>query len=199
MNLRINSRFSSLKQESSSDSRYKKRSPYNRSDYSNNSFKSNNKYKKENSGFLNKVILENENKQREKLLNLDNFPELSNVSNNNQKSKISNKKELNCSFKDSIEKVEEIIIDNKLPSGWIQISKNTIFTPPLTISSEEPLINYSKIIYNLCKNYDNYIENYITVWGEEEYINMHHFPNYEAIEDSDESDIEPESSSSDID
>jgi len=199
MNLKTNSRFSFLKDESNTFSMYKKRSqnnrsPYNRSNYSRsspNSFmEKNNTNKNENSKFLNKVILENENKEREKQLNIENFPDLLKQTN---KPKLSNN--LKSSFKESIEKKLETKIVNDLPKGWINITKETIFPP--VVSSTEEEINYNMIINNLCKKYEDYTYNYILLWGEEEYKNMYLFPNYEPVYDSDESDTEDEQNSSD--
>ena len=142
MNLKTNSRFSFLKDESNTFSSYKKRSPnnrspYNRSNYSisspNSFMGKNNTNKNENSKFLNKVILENENKEREKQLNIENFPDLLKQTN---KPKLSNN--LKSSFKESIEKKLETKIVNELPKGWIDITNETIF-PPVVSSTEEEI------------------------------------------------------------
>ena len=206
MDFKVKSRFSVLLDDSRADFRsdsradfrsefkYKHPSHFNKynslSIYQNsNNFKKErfSNYRSNNSDFINKVIVENENKKREKLLNKDNFPSLS--------TKYICTESLpgpSHTFKDSLETHKKQPIDRELPSGWIELKKNTVFSNDdeleSTISSKESV----NVIDSLCKNYNKYVNIYISLWGIEEFEKMYIFPNF-GYDDNDDSEQESDS------
>lgn len=77
--------------------------------------------------------------------------------------------------------------DNKdeLPYGWITIDnnyfKNTKLKPKKIDHNDKPLSNHDilNIINTLNDNYELWYENFVDLWGEDEYENTYTFPNYD--------------------
>ena len=77
--------------------------------------------------------------------------------------------------------------DNKdeLPYGWITIDnnyfKNTKLKPKKIDNNDKPLSNDDilNIINTLNDNYELWYENFVDLWGEDEYENTYTFPNYD--------------------
>ena len=126
----------------------------------------------------------------------------------------SNNNESIISFVKKAKAINTPIVKNEPLKGWIEITKDkntqkSIFIHSINTNTSNisNTCNAELVFYNLCKKYEDFIDNYIYNWGEEEYIKMFQFPNYDynyfdqLDEDFDESysDSESESYSYDMD
>lgn len=112
-------------------------------------------------------------------MDVNNFPLLSTTDNKST----TNKTNMNESYVENLTKPtkqENIVTSEKLPPGWISMNGPSSFIhtnkSKRTIPSLKP--RYIDMMNRISTNYVNYKENYIELWGEEEYEHMFLFPNY---------------------
>ena len=112
-------------------------------------------------------------------MDINNFPSLSTIPNK------STRTNMNESYIENLTKPtkqEDIVNSENLAKGWISMkgSSRIILKSKRTIPSLEP--RYIEMMNRINTNYVNYKENYIELWGEEEYKYMFLFPNYNYFE-----------------
>ena len=124
-------------------------------------------------------------------MDVNNFPLLSSTPSK------SNNNNTNESYIENLTKPtkqEHIVSSGELPPGWIMKNGNASFVhtskSKITVPSLEN--RYIDMINRINTNYVNYKENYIELWGEEEYEHMFLFPNYNYLEYDDYTDDEEE-------
>ena len=111
------------------------------------------------------------------------FPKLSSMHTNNSTY-------LERDYKNTVLKeIEKYVIPiEKLEKGWVsyevdQATKNYRVECSNTYQAKEPnhnnAINFSEVALVLKEEYDIWFENYIELWGEEEYETMYKFSNYD--------------------
>jgi len=117
-------------------------------------------------------------------LSINSFPVLfESKKNTNQTTEISKP-----SFLEKIntkkEEVVEVIEEDKLPPGWVELTYNKQ-TRQINYRYRKPVNYYRKpsnesiALQRLVENYETWKANYIKLWGEDEYEKMYRFPNYD--------------------
>jgi hypothetical protein len=117
-------------------------------------------------------------------LSINSFPVLfESKKNTNQTTEISKP-----SFLEKIntrkEEVVEVIEEDKLPPGWVELTYNKQ-TRQINYRYKKPVNYYRKpsnesiVLQTLVDNYETWRENYIQLWGEDEYEKMYRFQNYD--------------------
>jgi hypothetical protein len=188
---KTNNRFSCL-----IDNNYEKQNYKNinisRDRYSKDNYSNSNKYTNYNSNKDNNTKDKNNGFKKAELheFTVDNFPSLTTSLAIEEQHSIP----IECSYIDKL-KTEQIINENinkdkYVKPGWIVIEKNkqnnTIFTRNKVDEEKDKYkkednvtILCNQIIDNLIYKYNNYKNEYIELWGEDEYEKMYLFQNYE--------------------
>ena len=127
-------------------------------------------------------------------MDVNNFPALSSTPN------ISTRTNMNESYVENLTKPtkqDDVSISEELPKGWISMNGSSLIIHTSKSKRTTPSFEnrYNDLMNRISTNYVNYKENYIELWGEEEYEHMFLFPNYNYLEyddytDDDEDDEE---------
>lgn len=126
----------------------------------------------------------------EKALSMSSFPVFINNAKIITETKDKNIETPKISFLEKLNLQKEVLVvveERIITPGWVELTydkekRHILYNcgkPVISLNNKNTMSNESRVLHKLVENHETWKENYIQMWGEDEYERLYRFPNYD--------------------